>query len=75
MLAQKAATETPPRPILRPEQAARMLSLASSAIRDEIVRKLSPEDALEVAEKITDPELRDALVKHALEFLAPAELL
>jgi hypothetical protein len=61
-----------PKPILRPDQAARMLSLASSAIRDEIIRKLSQEDALEVAEKITDPELRDALVKRALDFCCPS---
>jgi hypothetical protein len=50
---------------------AQMLNLASPNIRDEIILKLSAEDALEVAEKITDSQLRDALVKHSLGALYP----
>jgi hypothetical protein len=54
---------------LTPERAAKMLSLASSNIWDDIIRKLSAEDALEVAEKITDTQLRDALVRYSLNAL------
>jgi hypothetical protein len=43
-----------------------MLTLGSRNIWGEIIPKLSAEDALEVAERITDTELRDALVKHSL---------
>jgi hypothetical protein len=54
---------------LSPDLAAKMLPLASPNIWDEIIRKLSFEDALEVAEKITDSQLRDALVRHSLSAL------
>ena len=54
---------------LSPDLAAKMLPLASPNIWDEIIRKLSAGDALEVAEKITDSQLRDALVKHSLSAL------
>ena len=53
-------------PTLQPDLAARMLTLASPSIWGEIIPKLSAEGALEVAEKIADVELRDALVKHSL---------
>jgi hypothetical protein len=44
-----------------------MLTLTTSpSIRDKIIQNLSAGDALEVAEKIEDTELRDALVKHSL---------
>jgi hypothetical protein len=68
VLALQAASATQPaaKPTLPPERAARMLTLASSDIWDEIIPRLSAEDALEVAEMITDTELRDALVKHSL---------
>jgi hypothetical protein len=56
----------PNRPTLQPDLAARMLTLASPSIWGEIIPKLSAEGALEVAEKIADVELRDALVKHSL---------
>jgi hypothetical protein len=59
--------QTPAKPTLPPERVARMLTLASPNIWPEIIPKLSPDDALEVAERITDPELRDALVKHSLD--------
>jgi hypothetical protein len=68
LLAQKAAS--PPQPLAKTtltlERATKMLNLASRNLWDEIIPKLSAEDALEVAEKITDVELRDALVKHSL---------
>jgi len=60
------AAQTPAKPTLPPERVARMLTLASPSIWPEILPKLSPDDALEVAERITDPDLRDALVKHSL---------
>jgi hypothetical protein len=63
LLAREAASA---KPTLSPERAARMLTLASPNIWGEIIPKLSVEDALEVAERITDVELRDALVKHSL---------
>lgn len=68
LLAKQAASAaaTTPKPTLRPDRAARMLTLASPVIRSEIITKLSAEDALDVAEKIDDVELRDALVKHSL---------
>lgn len=72
VLAQQAAiTSAQPstEPTLPPKRAARMLSIASPNIWGEIIPKLSAEDALEVAEQITDAELRDALVKHSLGVL------
>jgi hypothetical protein len=48
-------------------RAAKMLTLASPDLRGEIITKLSPEGALEVAEMIEDGELRDALVRHSLD--------
>jgi hypothetical protein len=67
--AQQAAAEaqSPNKPTLAPELAARMLNLATPGLWGEIIPKLSAEDALEVAEKITDAELRDLLVKHSLD--------
>jgi hypothetical protein len=60
--------EPPAKQTLSPDRATRMLKLASENMWREIISKLSAEDALEVAEKITeDAELRDALVKHSLE--------
>lgn len=44
-----------------------MLAVASPVLRSEIILKLAADDALSVAEKIDDPELRDALVKHSLD--------
>jgi hypothetical protein len=47
-----------------------MLSLASdTSIRNEIISKLSAEHALEVAERVTDPELRNALVAHSFALI------
>jgi hypothetical protein len=68
VLAQQAASvaQSPTKPTLPPERAARMLTLASPNIWGEIIPKLSGEDALEVAERITDVELRDALVRYSL---------
>jgi hypothetical protein len=43
-----------------------MLTLAGPDLRGEIITKLSPEGALEIAEMIEDRELRDALVRHSL---------
>jgi hypothetical protein len=65
---QKSVRAFPPpsRPTLQPDLAARMLTLASPSIWGEIIPKLSAEGALEVAEKIADVELRDALVKQSL---------
>jgi hypothetical protein len=54
------------KPTIPPERAARMLTLASLSIWPEIIPKLSADDALDVAEKVTDAELRDALSKHSL---------
>jgi hypothetical protein len=54
-----------PKP-LSPDRAARMLTLATPTLWKEIIPKLSGDDALQVAEMIADPELRDALVKHSL---------
>lgn len=65
VLAEQAASAEKTK-ALTPEHATRMLSLASSSLWGEIIPKLSAEDALVVAEKITDSELRDALVKHSL---------
>jgi hypothetical protein len=48
------------------ERVTKMLSLASdTSIRCEIISALSVEQALEVAERLTDPELRNALVTHS----------
>ena len=45
----------------------KMLSLTTSpSIRGDIIQNLSADEALEVAEKIEDTELRDALIKHSL---------
>jgi hypothetical protein len=65
---QKSVRAFPPpsRPTLQPDLAARMLTLASPSIWGEIIPKLSAEGALEVAEKIADVDLRDALVKYSL---------
>jgi hypothetical protein len=60
------AAKPPAKLTLLPERAARMLTLASPNIWGEIIPRLSAEDALDVAEKITDAELRDALIKHSL---------
>jgi hypothetical protein len=69
MLAQQAAS-TPQPPTeqkkLPPERAVRMLTLASPEIWHEIIPQLSAEDALDVAEKIENTELRDALVRHSI---------
>ena len=48
------------------ERATKMLTLASRNLWGEIIPKFSAEGALEVAEKVADVELRDALVKHSL---------
>jgi hypothetical protein len=48
------------------ERATRLLTLASPNMWAEIIRRLSSEDALDVAEKITDAKLRDALVGRSL---------
>jgi hypothetical protein len=67
LLVQEAATAAKStRAKLAPEQATRMLTLASPNLWDEIIPRLSPEDALAVAEQIDNTELRDALVKHSL---------
>jgi hypothetical protein len=68
VLAQQAAivAQSPTKRTLPPERAARMLSLASPNIWGEIIPNLSAEDALEVAERITGAELRDALVRHSM---------
>ena len=61
-------SEPPAKQTLSPDRATRMLKLASENMWREIISKLSAEDALEVAENITEnAELRDALVKHSLE--------
>lgn len=53
---------------LAPEVALKMLSLASDpALRDEILARLEPATALTAAESTEDPELRNALVRRALE--------
>jgi len=53
---------------LAPEVALKMLSLASDpALRDEILARLKPATALTAAESTEDPELRNALVRRALE--------
>jgi len=45
-----------------------MLSLASDpTLRDEILARLEPAAALTAAETTEDPELRNALVRRALE--------
>jgi hypothetical protein len=69
LLAEQAAkaAESTMKSTLPPGQAAKMLAIASQNLRGEIIKKLSRDDALEVAEKIEDAELRDALVKHSLE--------
>ena len=63
-----SAAPAPTKPKLSlAECAAKMLTLTTNpSIRGEIIPNLSAEDALEVAEKIEDTELRDALVKHSL---------
>jgi hypothetical protein len=68
VLAQQAAVAPKPsaNSTLSADRATRMLAVASQNIWNEIIPKLSAEDALEVAEKVTDAELRDALVKHSL---------
>jgi hypothetical protein len=69
LVAQKAASPTQPpttKPTLNLERAAKMLTLASRSVWSEIIPKLSAEDALDVAERVTDGELRDALVMHSL---------
>jgi hypothetical protein len=68
LLAQKGTSppQPPAKPMLPVERAAKMLTLASPNLWGEIIPKLSAEDALEVAERITGGELRDALVKHSL---------
>ena len=57
---------TSPAKSLSPDRAARMLALASPTMWCDIIPKLSADDALQVAETIENPELRDALVKHSL---------
>ena len=53
---------------LAPEVALKMLSLASDpALRDEILARLEPATALTAAESTEDPELRNVLVRRALE--------
>jgi hypothetical protein len=57
---------TPNKPALEIEKVTKMLSLASDpCIRIEIISTLSAEHALEVAEMVTEPELRNALVSHS----------
>ena len=53
--------------LLSPARAARMLAIVSPTLWSEIIPKLSADDALQVAESVNEPELRDALVKHSLE--------
>jgi hypothetical protein len=68
-LAQQAAVEakSPTKPTtLDPERAERMFKIATPGLWGDIISNLSVEDALVVAEKIENPELRDALVKHSL---------
>jgi hypothetical protein len=62
-LQQANATQAPATATTPPERAAKPLTLASPNLSPEIILKLSPDDALEVAESVTDGELRDALVK------------
>ena len=64
VLAQKATSPSQP---MTTERATKMLTLASRNLWGEIIPKLSAEGALEVAEKVADVELRDALVKHSLD--------
>ena len=68
VLAEQAANakRSPIRSTLWPERAEKMLNLASPSIWGEIIPKPTAEDALEVAERITDAELRDALIRHSL---------
>jgi hypothetical protein len=64
--AASAPKSTASKPALDVEKATRMLSLASDpSIRREIISLLSAEHALEVAELVTEPELRNALVSHS----------
>jgi hypothetical protein len=67
-IAHQAASTAPTKPKLSlVERTAKMLTLTTSlSIRGEIIQNLSADDALEVAERIEDTELRDALVRHSL---------
>lgn len=62
-----------PKPSLDVERAVKMLGLVSDpALRLEIIDKLSSDDALEVAERVDDTEMRDALVRHSLTAMSRA---
>ena len=67
-IVRQAASTAPTKPKLSfVECAIKMLTLTTSpSIRGDIIQNLSADEALEVAEKIEDTELRDALVKHSL---------
>jgi hypothetical protein len=65
--AANAAAQAPTKVTLSPERAAKMLTFATDpSLRGEIIQNLSADDAPEVAEKIENTELRDALVRHSL---------
>jgi hypothetical protein len=54
------------KPALDVEKATKMLSLANDpSIRNQIISSLPADHALEVAERVTEPELRNALVAHS----------
>jgi hypothetical protein len=49
------------------DTATKMLGLATDpALQADIIKMLSAEDALQVAERIENPELRNALAKHSM---------
>jgi hypothetical protein len=65
--AASTASPAPTKPKIAPDRAVKLLTLATDpSLRGEIIQNLSADDALEVAEKIENTELRDALVRHSL---------
>ena len=65
--AASTASPAPTKPKIAPDRAVKLLTLATDpSLRGDIIQNLSADDALEVAEKIENTELRDALVRHSL---------
>ena len=65
------AKSTQAKPSLDPEMAAKMLPLVTDVTtQGDIISRLSSQGALEVAERLMDPDLRNALVKHSLALCA-----
>jgi hypothetical protein len=43
-----------------------MLGLATGDVRAELLRRIDPDEALDIAESVTDGALRNELVRHAM---------